>query len=230
MLQNILIIGNSDGIGAAVTKKLHDLGHRIVGVSRSPSPLGDQGPRHEVLDVTSTDYPGLLHRLLAEEGPFHTCLYCAAIGSGLELPDLSKEAKVLDVNFTAMVRTLEVLAPDWIQRRAGHFIGLSSIADDFYNIHAPSYTASKAGFSNYLLSMALRLRREGVHVTNIRFGFVDTKMAKASVKPMMMTTDRAANHILRCMEKRPMQLTVPKLAGAFIHAVRWKQSLQIWVS
>jgi len=230
MSKKILIIGNSDGIGAAVTKKLLDRGECIVGISRSPSPLGDQGPRHEVMDVASPDYSPLLQRLLTVEGPFDTCIYCAAIGSGLELPDLSREANVLEVNFTAMVRTLEVLVPDWLKRKQGHFIGLSSIADDFYNIHSPSYTASKAGFSNYLLAMALKLRSHGVYVTNIRFGFVDTKLAKASVKPMMMSTDRAADYVLRCLEKRPIQLTVPKLAGAFIRALRWKQSLQIWTS
>jgi hypothetical protein len=46
---------------------------------------------------------------------------------------------------------------------------------------APSYHASKAGSSNYLGGLASALKTKGVHVTNVRFGFVDTKMAKGDV-------------------------------------------------
>jgi short-subunit dehydrogenase len=153
-----------------------------------------------------------------------------AIGSELRLPDLSQEAHVIEVNFTAMVRTLAALTPDWLQRGNGHFIGLSSLADDFYNPDAPSYTASKAGFSNYLVSMGLKLRSHGIYVTNIRFGFVDTKLPKASWKPLMMTADQAATYVLKCLRTRPIQLSVPKIAGAAIHAIRWVQSVRIWMA
>jgi len=230
MPQKILIIGNSDGIGAAVTRALVARGDLVVGISRSPSPLGLDGPRHVVQDVATPDYPEILRRIIVEEGPFDTCIYCAAIGSELKLPDLSQEAHVIEVNFTAMVHTLATLIPGWLEQGRGHFIGLSSLADDFYNADAPSYTASKAGFSNYLVSMALKLKSQGIHVTNIRFGFVDTKLPKASWKPLMMTPDQAANHVIRCLKSKPMQLSVPKLAGLAIHSIRLFQSLRVWTS
>ncbi|MFH0945262.1 MAG: SDR family NAD(P)-dependent oxidoreductase, partial [Planctomycetota bacterium] len=226
--RRVLIIGNSDGIGAAVTEQLVAHGDHVVGISRSGSPLGEGGPRHEVQDVAASGYRELLLRLLQEEGSFDACIFCVGIGSGLELPDLSREAHVIDVNFLQMVRTLEVLVPHWLERKSGHFIGLSSLVDDLYNHDAPSYSASKAGFSNYLVSMALKLRRHGVAVTNIRFGFVDTKMAKSSVRPLMISREAAARHVVRCLETRPIQLSVPKLAGALIRLARWAQSLRVW--
>ncbi len=238
MPRTILIIGNSDGIGRAVTRALVARGDRVVGVSRSPSPLGTSGPRHEIQDVGSPQLGDLLRRLLREEGGkeggkdggFDACIYCAGIGSGLTLPDLSNETRVFDVNLTGMVRTLETLVPHWLERGTGHFVGLSSIADDIYSTDAPSYAASKAGFSHYLLSMGLKLRRHNIAVTNIRFGFVDTKMAKAPMRPLMMTTERAARHVLRCLDRRPLQLSVPKIVGAFAHAMRLAQSLRIWTA
>ena len=230
MKRNILIIGNSDGIGAAVTRALVAQGDQVVGISRSPSPLGPEGPKHVVQDISTSDYPEILRRLIVEEGPFDTCIFCAAIGSELKLPDLSQEAHVIEVNFTAMVHTLATLTPGWLEQERGHFIGLSSLADDFYNADAPSYTASKAGFSNYLVSMAFKLKSHGVHVTNIRFGFVDTKLPKASWKPLMMTADQAAHHVITCLQKKPIQLSVPKLAGFALHGIRWMQSLRIWTS
>lgn len=205
-------------------------GEHVVGLSRSPSPLDPVGPRHIVQDIAAPEYPQILETLLAEEGPFDACIYCAAIGSRLTLPDLSQEARVVEVNLTSMVRTLAALVPGWLKRRQGHFIGLSSLADDFYNADSPSYTASKAGFSNYLISMGLKLQSHGVSVTNIRFGFVDTKLPKASWKPLMMTADQAAAHVIRCLDTKPMQLSVPKLAGLAIHGIRWMQSMRIWWS
>lgn len=230
MPSKILIIGNSDGIGAAVTRALVARDDEVVGISRSPSPLGESGPRHETLDVSSPEYPDLLQRLIAKEGPFDVCIYCAAIGSELTLPDLSREAQVIEINLTAMVRTMAALIPAWMSRGNGHFIGLSSLADDFYNQDAPSYTASKSAFSNYLVSMALKLKPHGVSVTNIRFGYVDTKLPKAERKPMMMTTEKAAEHVLRCMKTRPIQLSVPKSIGAILYSLRCIQSLRVWTS
>jgi short-subunit dehydrogenase len=238
MSRKVLVIGNSDGIGAAVTRALLARGDRVVGISRSPSPLGAAGPRHVVHDVASPLLVELLRLLIEEEGGteqgkeggFDACIYCAGIGSQLTLPDLSNESRVIDVNLTAMVRTFEVLAPYWLERGNGHFVGLSSIADDIYSADAPSYSASKAGFSNYLLSMGLKLRSHNVAVTNVRFGFVDTKMAKSPMKPLMMTTEQAAMHVLRCLDRRPLQLTVPKVVGAVAHALRVAQSLRIWMS
>jgi len=228
MAQQVLIIGNSDGIGAAITRKLVARGDRVMGISRSPSPLGQDGPEHVVCDVGTPEYPEVLQQVLKAKGPFSVCIYCVAIGSGLELPDLSKETKVIDVNFTGMVRTFEALVPNWINIRTGHFVGLSSLADGFYNEHAPSYTATKAGFTSYLVSMGLKLRPFGVSVTNIRFGFVDTKLPTVSWKPLMMTPDRAADSVLDCLNKKPIQYSTPKLMAALVNGYRWLQSIRLW--
>ncbi len=80
-----------------MTKILVERGDRVVGVSRSRSPLSGPILRHEIQDVASPQYRKLLSRLLVEEGPFDACIYCAGIGSALKLPDLSNETQVLEV-------------------------------------------------------------------------------------------------------------------------------------
>jgi NAD(P)-dependent dehydrogenase (short-subunit alcohol dehydrogenase family) len=229
-VKNILVVGNSDGIGLAVTRALLGRGDHVVGISRSPSPITSTHMRHEICDVTATDFGAVVGRVAREHGGFDACIYCAGIGSALALPDVSNEARVFEVNLTAMVRTVQALLPEWLARGHGHFVGLSSIADDFYNLDAPSYSASKAAFSNYLISMGLKLRPMGIAFTNVRFGFVDTKMAKSPQKPMMMTTDAAAAHILRCLDRRPLQFTAPKLIGVVVRLIRWAQSARIWMN
>jgi NAD(P)-dependent dehydrogenase (short-subunit alcohol dehydrogenase family) len=228
--RTILIVGNSDGIGAAITGLLTAQGDRVVGISRSQASVADGLISHYVHDVSAADYPELLTTLVEQHHGFDACIYCAGIGSMLQLPDVSREALVFEINLVAMVRTLEALLPRWLEQRHGHFIALSSIADDFYNSDAPSYSASKAAMSNYLLSMGLKLRASGIAMTNVRFGFVDTKMARAPLKPMMMTREAAARKVLRCLETRPLQLTSPKAMGLLVHLLRLGQSLRVWTT
>ena len=42
--------------------------------------------------------------------------------------------------------------------------------------------------------IGLALRPHGVAVTNLRLGFVDTKMAKSPVKPFQISADAAAQN------------------------------------
>ena len=111
-----------------------------------------------------------------------------------------------------MVKTAAAVVPHMVKKGQGHFIGVSSLADELLSADAPSYHASKAGFSSYLESLALALKPKGVNVTNVRFGFVDTKMAKGDVKPFMMNSEKAVDHMEFCIRKKPVRFTAPKIA------------------
>jgi NAD(P)-dependent dehydrogenase (short-subunit alcohol dehydrogenase family) len=213
--ERALLVGNSDGIGLATTRRLHADGWEVHGVSRSESPIGDSGYSHTVADVTDKEYTRVLGDIVAGLQP-DLCIYCAGIGELLDLGDMGAEARIIDVNLTGMVRTASVVIPAMLRRGRGHFIGLSSLADELLSPEAPSYHASKAGFSNYLESLALALKGKGVHVTNVRFGFVDTKMAKGDVKPLMMSVEKAVDHLQVCIAKRPVRYTAPRLAVPLI--------------
>src|SRR5579862_7208437 len=152
--RSILIIGHSDGIGAEVAAALLARGDRVTGISRRASGRSDIAFREVVMDVTSPEYGSVLQNLVQQPGGFDACIYCAGIGSNLTLPDLSGDAHVFDVNLTGMVKTMAALVPGWLAAGRGHFVGLSSLGDVIVNDAAPSYSASKAGFSSYLNSMA----------------------------------------------------------------------------
>ncbi len=69
-----------------------------------------------------------------------------------------------------------------------------------------------------------------MYVSNVRFGFVDTKMAKSPVRPLMISVERAVDVLMRCIERRPAQLTVPKRMGVLMRVLRWVTSVRIWFS
>ena len=215
MRSKAILIGNSDGIGLAATRRLLDNGWDIIGISRSESPITIPAYHHHVADVGDSTYPVLLDELVSE-GPFDLCVYFVGIGEFFNPLDMRTEPKVIDVNLTGMVRTAAGTIPDMVQKGKGHFIGISSLADELLSSEAPSYHASKAGFSNYLKGLALALKPKGVHVTNVRFGFVDTKMAKGDVKPLMMSTAKAVDHLETCIRKKPVCYTAPKIVVPLI--------------
>jgi len=210
-VQQALMIGNSDGIGLAATKILLTDEWNIVGISRSESPIRNHKYHHRVADVGNSTYPGLLDELLLEYS-FDLCIYFVGIGEVLDLKNMMDEPSIIDVNLTGMVRTVAAIIPKMVDMGKGHFIGISSLADDLLSAEAPSYHASKAGFSNYLGGLALALKPKGVFVTNVRFGFVDTKMAKGDVKPFMMSVEKAIDHLQICIEKKPICYTAPRIA------------------
>lgn len=221
MSGHALVIGNSDGIGLATTRALLKRGWEITGISKSESPITEPAYEHIVDDVQNEAYTTELKAVFAKGAPMDLCVFCAGIGEKLDLANMEREAKIIDVNLVGMVKTASVVIPMMVKRGRGHFIGISSVADELLSAEAPSYHASKAGFSNYLEGLALALKAKGVNVSNVRFGFVDTKMAKGDVKPFMMGVDRAAWHILTCIERKPVRYTAPWMVIPLVGFRRW---------
>ena len=222
-----LLIGNSDGIGLATTRELLKREWRVVGISRSESPIEDSSYEHIVAEVQDDDYSEKLKSVLLKVEPVDLCVYCAGIGEMLDLSNMECEAEIFNVNLLGMIKTASCVIPFMVKRGKGHFVGLSSMADELLSAEAPSYHASKAGFSNYLEGLALALKPKGVHVSNVRFGFVDTKMAKGHVKPFMMGVGRAALHLLSCVEKKPVRYTAPWIMIPLVTFRKWMMRLSI---
>lgn len=227
MRKKAIVVGNSDGIGLEVTKQLLKDEWSIIGISRSELNLPDENYQHFTVSVELSRYQDILRELITTHSDIELVIFCPGIGELIDLSDMSYETAVFEVNLIGMVKTTQIIIPYFVNKQKGHFIGLSSLADQMLSEEAPSYHASKAAFSNYLESLALACIKKGVHVTNLRFGFVDTKMAKADVKPFMMSVGKAANHITRCIRKKPARYTAPKIAIPLVKLIRFLLNIKV---
>src|SRR5579884_4268933 len=216
MTNQALVIGNSDGIGLALTRRLLALSYQVTGISRRMALIEHPAYRHFVRDVTDPEYRAVLKAILAEQHQLSLCVYCAGIGGHVDFANLAFETHVFEVNLMAAVVTTELVLDHMIGRGSGHFIGLSSIADRLTSATVPSYTASKAGISRYWEGLGLALSSEKVNVTNVRFGFVDTKMANAKRRPFLLTADRAAQFILAQVHRPRIRATKPYAMPALV--------------
>jgi short-subunit dehydrogenase len=218
--RHALVIGNSDGIGLHSTRRLLDRGWRVTGVSRRASPVVDAAYRHHVLDVCDRGYVEKLRAILGQKA-VDTCIYCAGIGGPVDPQDLRSDVHVFEVNLMGALRTAEAIVPAMVAAGRGHFVVLSSQADALVVARAPSYAASKAGLSSYFEGLGLALRPYGVAVSNLRLGFVDTKMARASVRPFMYTLDQAVDVVESVLCKRPLRLTRPLSTALLVRLLAW---------
>jgi short-subunit dehydrogenase len=135
--------------------------------------------------------------------------------------DLSSQTQALEVNLIGAARTVEAVVPGMIAAGGGHFVGLSSLADVTVSSEAFGYAASKAGLSTYLLGLRMAMRPHGVAVTTVRFGFVDTKMAKAAFRPMMIPVAEAVDVLVRCIRRRPAVVSYPRLKSVACRCYGW---------
>jgi short-subunit dehydrogenase len=227
MKEHALLIGNSDGIGLTLTRELLGRGWQVTGISRSESPVRDPSYRHIVEQVQNTGYLEKLESVLQKSKPVDLCIYCAGIGELLDTANMENETETVEVNLLGMIKTASRVIPGMVRRQKGHVIGVSSVADAMVSAEAPAYHASKAGFSNYLEGLALAVRPKGVFVSNVRFGFVNTKMAKGEIRPFMIGVERAAQVILACMEKKPIRFTAPRIVLPMVKFRNWMLYLKI---
>jgi NAD(P)-dependent dehydrogenase (short-subunit alcohol dehydrogenase family) len=210
MSRAALIIGNSDGIGLALTRELLQRGWTVCGLSRRPAPIEHPAYRHSVVDVCAPSYGETLRAALPSE--LSLCFYCAGIGEFFDAARCERDVATLETNLVGLARTIEVVLPALLARPRATLVGLSSLADVMPSAQAPAYAASKVGMSYYLEGTGRALRRSSVRVVNVRLGFVDTKMAKASSRPFMLSPARAAERILARVlsDSPPLRLDLPR--------------------
>ena len=224
-----VIVGASTGIGLALARRLTAAGWTVTGLARRGAGFEHERYTHVIADVRDAAYRSVL-AAACDRLP-DVCVYSTGIGHELDFAQVTRESDVFATNLQGAVITAEVLLPRMIDARAGHLIGISSQADRIIDRHAPSYAASKAGMSSYLEGLALACRPFGVAVTNVRFGFVDTAMAKApGPKPFMVTADRAAQVIESCIRRRPIRKTFPLRMAALLWLCRLPTRISIWFS
>ena len=231
--RRIWLTGASSGMGVHMAEELLKSGARLALTARTLAPLkalsdrypgqvllvpGDLTDRSQVREIGNriTQLWGALDTVILNAG---TCEYV-----DVRHFDATVIERVVRTNLLATSYCLESALPLLRAGSRPHVVGVVSSVTYWALPRAEAYGASKAGLRYLLQSLRIDLAQEGIDVTLVSPGFVDTPLTEKNDFPMPMRwpAHKAARHICQRLQKRPLEIAFPTL---FIATLRLLASL-----
>lgn len=214
-----IIVGASEGIGAALARRLAREGYTLALLARREEKLasvceeinqavGEPRARAYVHNVAEYEkVPELLRRIVADLGGLDLIVFVAGVNyppGGIDKYNFENDRQMIEINLIGAMAWLSPVAEMFHSARAGQIVGIGSVAGDRGRVGNPGYNTSKAGLATYLEALRNRLTRHGVNVLTVKPGFVQTEMLKAAqgATPFTIPTERAVEDIWNAMQKR----------------------------
>lgn len=171
-----VVVGASSGIGLAIARRFLDAGAVVHAIARRKAPLENTRLRLHTFDVTDR---AALERGIAEivrEAPIDVLVYSAGYNvPKRRLSEVTPEDwdAILRVNLDAAFHTLRATLPS-LRKTHGTAIFISSGSAAWPNLSGAAYQASKAGLFGLTRAGAYEEHRNGVRLSVILPGVVDT--------------------------------------------------------
>ncbi|MDA9765717.1 beta-ketoacyl-ACP reductase [Gammaproteobacteria bacterium] len=177
----VFISGASRGIGTAIAKNFADLGHTVIGTSRSSFTFDtkDKNLIPISLDITNRESIAQCMNFLKENNFTPLVLINNA---GITSDQLFLRMKddewdnVIATNLTGTFNLTRALIKGMIKNRYGRIINISSVSGLMGNPGQVNYSSAKAGLSGFTKSLAKEVGSRGITVNSIAPGFIETDM------------------------------------------------------
>lgn len=220
-MRKAIIVGASSGLGLELAKIMALDGWSLGLAARNMDALEilSKELRTDVhlqrLDVTQTgSVLAALDALAAALGGVDCVIISSGVSPYNRKLEWGIEEATLATNVMGFAACANWAAHRFFEQKAGHLVGISSVASLFGSPQVPAYNASKAFASRYLEGLRFNLARYGVSVTDIRPGYVDTPMT-AGQKGMFWLLDAqaASLQIYRAILEKRRVAYVPRRWG-----------------
>lgn len=223
-MRRILITGATGAIGGALAEAYAAPGVELHLHGRNKAKLAAVGARcaalgatvlTERLDVRDTDaLRNWLDTVCAQQALDLIIVNAGMntdIGPTGEGEPWSEVEALLDVNLKACMAMVHAVLPAMRRRGCGQIALVSSLAGYFGLPVTPAYCASKAGIKAYGEALRGWLAPEGIRVSVIMPGYVDSPMCEAmpGPKPFLWQPVRAARFIRRGLAKDRARISFP---------------------
>jgi short-subunit dehydrogenase len=222
--RTVLITGATGGIGSALARAYAAPGQTLILHGRDTDRLdavaGDcraRGAEVETQALDLRDIPGL-RAWLAEAGGRHA-IDLAIVNAGITSnigDDAAGEGwpaieQVVAINLTAALATADAVLPAMRRHGRGQIAFVSSLSAYFGLPLTPSYGATKAALKSYGEAWRGWLDAEGIGVTVVCPGFVESAMSQRfnGPRPFLMTAEDAADLIKRRLARNPARISFP---------------------
>lgn len=198
-----LVTGGNTGLGLAIARRLHDLGHQVIityhagraDIENWLAKEADQGYEFRAypVDVSSYESCQALAESIKEDGfSVDILVNNAGITRDGTLRKMEKESwdVVLRTNLDSMFNTTKPFLEAMMDRGWGRIVNIASVNGSKGQFGQTNYAASKAGVHGFTKSLALEVARKGITVNTVSPGYLNTAMVADIRKDVL------ENHIL----------------------------------
>ena len=224
----IWITGASSGLGRSLALTLAARGNRVIASARNQAELDklvalDANIVALPCDITDEAALESAGKRILEIAP-HLDQVILNAGNCEYLdfpqPDWAAIRRVMEINFFGTVNCVKMALPLLRLSTGGrpHIVAVASQVTAAPFPRAEAYGASKAAMQYFFDSLRLDLAAEGIDVTVVNPGFVDTPLTRKNDFPMpfLMDVDQAASRIVKNIESRPLSYSFPLRLSAML--------------
>ncbi|MBO9203909.1 MULTISPECIES: SDR family NAD(P)-dependent oxidoreductase [Niastella] len=213
----IIIIGATSGMGRELAQQYLALGHTVAITGRRAELLLELKTQFPALytgcfDVQTDDAVDRLQLLITQMGGLDLLIYSAGYGDPSTELVPAIEIDSTATNVMGFVKIATYTFNYFLQQGHGQLAVISSVAALRGNSWTPAYSASKAYVSNYAEGLNIKARKlnTNIVITDIRPGFVKTKMAKGNGQFWVAPVEKAARQIRAAIDAKKRVAYVTK--------------------
>jgi short-subunit dehydrogenase len=228
--RRIWLIGASTGIGRATAQLLHSKGAQVIVSARSVSALQSlaaqcAGLQVVALDATDESAVKAAAAQLLSAGPLDLVMYCAGTYSAVRAQDMQTQdiAHHMQVNYLGAVYCIAAVLSAMLAAGKGHISLVSSVAGFRGLPKSLAYGPTKAALINLAETLYIDLHDEGIGVSVVNPGFVQTPLTAQNTfhMPALITPAQAASEIVADWERGRFEIHFPK------RFTRWMKLLRV---
>jgi short-subunit dehydrogenase len=217
---NAIVFGATSGIGKQLAAYLVTDGYKVAITGRRLELLNaikDTNPNQYVVlennvqDIANTET--VFKQIIEQFKSIDLVIHCSGIGYENPELDWHKEHETIKTNVLGATRIYDLAFNMFKAQGFGHLASISSIASLRGNRFSPSYFASKAYQVNYLESLYFKskeVKGGKVYITDIRPGFINTKMALGNDIFWMTSLQKASQQIYKAIKRKKRCVYISK--------------------
>ncbi|PFG12274.1 SDR family oxidoreductase [Bacillus sp. es.036] len=213
MSKTIFITGAGSGLARGASLGLAKKGHKIIATTELTSQKTDllREAREQELDIEvfKLDITNERDREQIRKYDFDVFVANAAINEGGPLSEVPMDRfrALFEVNVFATLETAQIAAQEFVKKRSGKIVFMSSMAGISATPFVGPYTATKHALEGIAQTMQGELKEFGVQVATINPGAYDTGFNKRSAEEKWKWYDEEKNFTPKVeMEKQDAAL------------------------
>lgn len=236
--RTVWLVGASTGIGRATASLLHAKGARVIVSARSAATLDafvDAHPGSVAIALDATDRDAMkaaTERIVHTHGRIDLAVYCAGTYRAMRATAFDYDVAVqhVQVNQVGALVMLDAVLPVVLKQArakdarfgAGHISLVSSVAGYRGLPQSLAYGPTKAALINLAETLHMDLEPQGVGVSVINPGFVETPLTAQNTfhMPALTTPEDAAKAIVQGWERGLFEIHFPKRFTLWLKGLR----------